>query len=126
MKLPLDSCVWGRAADELRSAGHDVVWAGDWPEDPGDEDILAQARAEERILVTLGKDFGELAIVHRVPHCGILRIVNFSARQQSSAVRQVLALHGGELPAGAVVTVEPGRVRVRPPESKASDQAEPL
>ena len=33
----------------------------------------ARARLEGRILVTLDKDFGELIIVHRMPHCGILR-----------------------------------------------------
>jgi hypothetical protein len=30
---------------------------------PGDEAILARAAAEERVLVTLDKDFGELVIV---------------------------------------------------------------
>ena len=36
---------------------------GDWPTDPGDDDILTYAYQEDRILVTLDKDFGELAIV---------------------------------------------------------------
>ena len=40
MKILLDSCVWGKARGELGSAGHDVVWAGNWPKDPGDEEIL--------------------------------------------------------------------------------------
>lgn len=60
MKLLLDSCVWGGAVARLRAAGHDVVWSGDWPADPGDEEILAHALAEGRVLVTLDKDFGEL------------------------------------------------------------------
>jgi len=37
---------------------YDVVWAGEWPEDPGDEEILERAYLEGRILVTLDKDFG--------------------------------------------------------------------
>jgi hypothetical protein len=45
------------------AAGHDVIWAGDWSDDPGDEAILARASEERRVLVTLDKDFGELAIV---------------------------------------------------------------
>jgi hypothetical protein len=53
----------GGATSE-RSAGHDVVWAGEWHEDPGDEEILERAHVEGRILVTLDKDFGELAIVY--------------------------------------------------------------
>lgn len=34
---------------------------------------------QRSILVTLDKDFAELAIVHDTPHSGILRIVNFPA-----------------------------------------------
>ena len=57
----------GRSSGELRAAGHDVVWSGDWEDDPGDEAILAKAHAQRRVLVTLDKDFGELAIVRRQP-----------------------------------------------------------
>jgi len=114
VKLLLDSCVWGKAADELRAAGYDADWAGNWPIDPGDDAILARAHAEERILITLDKDFGELAILHGHPHHGILRLVNFSARQQAAACLAVLAAHGNELLAGAIITAEPGRMRIRP------------
>ena len=70
MKLLLDTCVWGGVCKELRAAGHDVVWAGDWQEDPGDHEILGRAHREERILVTLDKDFGELVFrFHRI-HSG--------------------------------------------------------
>jgi predicted nuclease of predicted toxin-antitoxin system len=117
MKLLLDTCVWGKASGEVRAAGHDVVWAGDWPQDPGDEEILRKAHAEGRILVTLDKAFGELAIVRGQSHCGIMRLVPISARQQASVILRVLSLYGNELQAGAVATVEPGRVRIRPPEA---------
>ena len=40
MKVLLDTCVWGPAQIEIRDAGHDVIWAGDWDKDPGDEEIL--------------------------------------------------------------------------------------
>ena len=116
MKLLLDTCVWGGARRQLEAASHEVVWAGDWPEDPGDEEILARARRESRILVTLDKDFGELAIVHAIAHCGILRLVHIAARQQSAVCLQVLSLHGIDLEAGAIITAEPGRLRVRPAE----------
>ena len=62
MKVLLDSCVSGQTAETVRQAGHDVTWAGDWPSDPGDEQILQRAAAESRVLVTIDKDFGELAI----------------------------------------------------------------
>src|SRR5690349_714253 len=100
--------------DELRAAGHDVDWAGNWPSDPGDDAILARANAEERILVTLDKDFGELAVFHGRAHHGIVRLVNFSARQQAATCLAVLTAHGDELLVGAIITAEPGRMRVRP------------
>ena len=76
----MDTCVWGGTREHLRALGHDVIWAGDWPEDPGDEEILARAYREKRILVMLDKDFGEIAIVHDTLHSGILRLVDVAAR----------------------------------------------
>jgi predicted nuclease of predicted toxin-antitoxin system len=116
MKVLLDSCVWGKARDDIEAAGHDVIWAGDWPQDPGDEQILALAYSTQRVLVTLDKDFGELAILRGTPHCGILRLVNVAARQQAAVCLHVLTQHGQELQAGAIVTAERGRLRIRSPE----------
>jgi predicted nuclease of predicted toxin-antitoxin system len=118
VKLLLDACVWGGAADQLAAAGHDVVWAGDWTEDPGDEEILARASRDGRVLVTLDKDFGELAIVRGQHHAGIVRLVDIGARQQAAVGLEVLIRHGEELLAGAIVTAEPGRMRLRPPLSE--------
>ena len=68
---------------------------------------------ERRVLVTLDKDFGELAIVHERPHSGILRIVGFAARQHAGMCQRALDVHGSELATGAIVTVERGRLRIR-------------
>ncbi len=114
MNVLLDSCVWGGAIGDLRAAGYEAEWTGHWPRDPGDEEILRQARESGRILVTLDKDFGELAIVRGLAHGGILRLVGFGARQQGPACAAALARYGADLAAGAIVTAEPGRVRVRP------------
>lgn len=99
---------------ELRERGHDVVWAGDWEKDPGDREILARAHREGRVLVTLDKDFGELSVVRNEPHSGIVRLVGFSVRDQGRACQEVLERYGEELRSGALITVDPTRVRVRP------------
>lgn len=116
MKVLLDSCVWGKVRQPLQAAGHDVIWAGEWSSDPGDEEIMARAHAEGRVLVTLDKDFGELAIVRRRSHYGILRLVNLSTAQQVQVCLRVLASHGAELEAGAIITAEINRLRIRPGE----------
>lgn len=50
MKILLDTCISPRTRDKLTSAGHDVAWVGDWPADPGDEEILDIARREACVL----------------------------------------------------------------------------
>jgi len=64
--------------------------------------------------VTLDKDFGEMAIVREMPHSGIVRLVNFRAREQGAICLRVLNRYGKELQTGAIVTAEPGRARIRP------------
>ena len=105
--------MWGGGVPALTEAAHDVVWAGDWSEDPGDAEILALAHAEGRVLVTLDKDFGELAVLHRQPHSDILRLVNWPARQQAQVCLRVLDRYSDDLQGGAIVTAEPGRIRIR-------------
>jgi len=95
------------------AAGHDGTWSGDWDVDPGDETILDTARREHRILVTLDKDFGEMAIIRELPHCGIVRLVGISARMQSTVCATIIKQYGDELLEGAIVTVTDKRIRIR-------------
>jgi predicted nuclease of predicted toxin-antitoxin system len=113
MKILLDSCVWGGAREALCAAGHDVEWAGDWPADPGDDAILAYAWQTGRVLVTLDKDFGELAVVRGAKHVGIIRLVNLAAQLQGPHAALAAERYQGALSDGAIVTVSPTRVRIR-------------
>jgi len=47
------------------------------------------------------------------------RLVHLRAEEQGRAIVMTLARYGQELSQGAIVTVEAGRVRVRPPENNA-------
>jgi len=118
VKLLLDACVWGGAKEVLIAFGHDVTWAGDWPDDPGDEALLSAANVEGRVLVTLDKDFGELAVVRGQPHQGIIRLVGISARRQAATCQGVLVRYGEDLLEGALITAELTRLRVRMPGSE--------
>ena len=114
MKILLDTCVWGKAKEKLQREGHDVIWAGDWVEDPGDIEILSRAHKEERVFVTLDKDFGELVIVRKILHSGIIRLVNISAMKQAEICHSVISRYKEMLQKGAIITVEANRIRIRP------------
>ncbi len=114
MKVLLDTCVWGGAKGVLEQTGHDVIWCGDWAKDPGDREILSYALREQRILITQDKDFGELAIVRGLPHGGIIRLSGFAGKEQGEVCARILSTYATELCAGAIVTVNKQRVRVRP------------
>jgi predicted nuclease of predicted toxin-antitoxin system len=106
MKLLLDTCVAKAAVETLAAAGHDADWSDTWPSNPGGDEILTRAADEGRVLVTLDQDFGELAVVHRRPHCGILRLVGLDGHEQDAACDQALRLHADTLSAGGLVTVK--------------------
>lgn len=113
MRVLVDSCVWGGVHQALVEAGHDAVWTGHWKEDPGDDEILSNAFQERRVLVTIDKDFGTLVFLHGRSHSGIIRLVNLSTRQQAGVCLSVLSQYEDALLAGAIITAEEDRVRVR-------------
>ena len=55
MKLLVDACAGQRLANRLRQAGHDVDFAGDWPRNAEDDEILEAARGQQRIVITRDK-----------------------------------------------------------------------
>lgn len=114
MKVLLDTCVSPLAAHVLRTAGHDAATTLDWPKDPGDDEILAFAAREGRVLVTLDKDFGALAVLRGQRHCGIIRLVGFRAADQGATCVSIMLRYASDLGKAAIITVEPGRVRIRP------------
>ena len=87
---------------------------GDAPSDPGDEAIMRIAHAENRVLVTLDKDFGELAFHRGLPaSCGIvlLRIPPVPGLV-TEYVRKVFDSKVDYR--GLFIVVEEGRIRERP------------
>jgi predicted nuclease of predicted toxin-antitoxin system len=84
-----------------------VQWVGDFLVDPGDEAIIRLAYNQKRVLITLDKDFGELAIFRGEPHCGIVRLVSFTAVGHGHTTVQILEKYAVELSQNAIITVEP-------------------
>jgi predicted nuclease of predicted toxin-antitoxin system len=113
VKVLVDACAGGRLAQALRAAGHDVAFVGDWDKDPGDEEILALAHAEQRVVVTRDKDFGTLAVRDRQTHCGIVRLVELPPSREQALCQRILLTHELALRRGALVTAEVHRIRIR-------------
>jgi predicted nuclease of predicted toxin-antitoxin system len=74
MKFLLDQNAERRLASFLRNLGHDVkIVAVDFPPDIPDEQVLAYAYKEQRIVITNDKgDFGELIFRSLHPHTGVI------------------------------------------------------
>ena len=61
MRLLIDEDIPRGMAEALRRLGHDVVHVRADAPGSTDEQVLARAMAEGRVLVTADKDFGDLA-----------------------------------------------------------------
>ena len=118
MRFLVDRCAGRRLAEWLRNDGHDVTEARTLGSDPGDWALLELANSEERILVTIDTDFGELVFVHDVPHAGLLRLPDVPPEQRITLVTEVINRHRQAMEERAVITIRGGRVRIsHPPRS---------
>jgi hypothetical protein len=56
----VDECVDAGMVSHLRAAGHDAVYMAEVAPRDSDADVTARAQAEQRLLLTEDKDFGDL------------------------------------------------------------------
>lgn len=83
----------GDAVAALEEASHDIAWIRTDAPGSTDREVLSRAIAEQRILLTFDKDFGELAYRCRLPAtCGIVlfRISLPSPRMAAHLIKTVL------------------------------------
>lgn len=118
MKFLLDVCAASRAMHAaLVRWGHDVASALETAPQADDEAILDWARAEQRILVTEDKDFGELVFVRRLPHSCIIRIVDMRVQDKVAAMQDLIEGYSDSLRDGMLIVVTENRVRIRSSEA---------
>jgi predicted nuclease of predicted toxin-antitoxin system len=67
MRLLADENFPKPIVEALRDAGHDVLWARTDLAGAGDVALLDRAEAEARIVLTLDKDFWQIAVQRRSP-----------------------------------------------------------
>ena len=112
MRFLVDRCAGRRLAEWLRDAGHDIIEARLLGPDPGDRALLELAAADNRILVTIDTDLGELIHLHGIPHAGLIRLPDVPAEQRIALLSELIERHGQALEAQAIVTIRGGRIRI--------------
>ena len=117
MKFLADMAISQSTLTWLRERGHDAVHVRDvGMARAEDAAILARAREEGRVLLTLDLDFGYLLAVSgaALPSVMIFRMGNETAEAVTARLADVLACCADELRTGAIVTVGEEAIRVRP------------
>jgi predicted nuclease of predicted toxin-antitoxin system len=108
MRFLVDECTGPKVAAWLREAGHEVFSVFDEARGLTDDEILAQACAEDRILITNDKDFGEKVFREKQEHRGVifLRLENERAANKIEVLRPLLESYAAKLPEQFVVATE--------------------
>jgi predicted nuclease of predicted toxin-antitoxin system len=115
MKFLFDQSADFRLIAHLRQLGHDVsAISQDHPHSLADEDVLAIARDEQRILVVADRDFGELIFHQGLAHAGIIffRLPGASLQTKIEQLDTVLEQHANELAHGEFLVVNSRQIRV--------------
>ena len=112
----LDQGLPAFAAELLRKRGCDAVHVREIAmRDATDREILARAAAEDRICVTLDKDFHEALARSQAafPSVILLRWQNLRAAGAADVIEATLRRYDAELRSGVAITVSERAARVR-------------
>ena len=116
MKFLFDQNVERRLATLLRSLGHNIkIVSVDYPPGILDDEVLAHAFKENRILLTNDRsDFGELIFRYHHSHCGVILF----RRMKSGGIitkqhRLLFVLEHYKTQLNQFIVVTPERVKIR-------------
>lgn len=95
MKFIVDECTGPTVVKWLYTEGHDVVSVSPDRKGISDKEILKIAVEEMRILITNGKDFGELIFKQKLPHCGVifLRLTDETPKNKILVLKNLIDHH---------------------------------
>ncbi len=112
MRFLVDECTGPAVARWLREQGHDVFSVFDEARGMNDEELIHKAFAENWILITNDKDFGEKVFRERRQHKGVvlLRLDDERAASKIDTLERVLSGYADRL-AERFVVVTPTQVR---------------
>jgi predicted nuclease of predicted toxin-antitoxin system len=114
LKFLLDVNVGLTIAKALISAGHDVVRAASIDPRAEDQDVLALAFAQGRILVTYDRDFGELVFARSRELPPAVVYIRYEPQDVSDTVARLLPLLDFNLLKGHMTVIDARRTRSTP------------
>jgi predicted nuclease of predicted toxin-antitoxin system len=108
MRFLVDECTGSKVARWLSGENHEVFSVFDEARGMTDDEILTMAFAENRILITNDRDFGEMIFRERRAHQGVifLRLDDERATNKIEVLRRLLQSYSEKLPKEFVVATE--------------------
>jgi predicted nuclease of predicted toxin-antitoxin system len=108
MRFIVDECTGSSVANWLKYQGHDVFSVYDDSRGMKDHDIITKAFAEEWILITNDKDFGEKIYREHYPHKGVilLRLDDERVKNKIKVLDNFLNLYSDQIKQRFIVVTE--------------------
>lgn len=109
----VDECTGPGVASWLATQGHDVISIYDEAPGVDDDVVLEMAVAQNRVLVTDDKDFGEMIFRESKAHCGVvlLRLNDQRLASRIAVLSELLERHSERL-AGNFAVASPTGFRI--------------
>ena len=114
MRFLADENLAGYMVEAMRRLGHDVTWVRTDAPGSTDQQVLARAEAERRVLVTADKDFGELAFRSRLPAASGIVLLRLRGAPGSRTAALVAAIEARSDWANQFAVVTNDRIRMTP------------
>lgn len=101
--------------DQLRQEGYNLLYVAEMARSIPDDEVLALANANNALLITADKDFGELVFRLGRINAGVvlLRLAGLQPATKAATVATVFREHTAEMQ-NAFTVISPGMVRIRP------------
>ena len=109
MNLLADEGMDGPVVEALRQAGHTVLYVAELAPSIKDDEVLQRANAQNALLVTQDKDFGELVFRQGLIHQGVVlvRLGGLPPGAKAGIVCAALALYAQAMQT-AFTVISPG------------------